>query len=102
MGLIRAHGAYFGFCFEGRDRWIERKSEEDYSVLYYDEGQKDKLFVAMEQAVRGDSEKWARKMSELDGEFARLRLRNGDLGPGPKENVVEKTKEGYEIKERWY
>ncbi len=106
MGLIRSYAPMFGFSFEGYDLWIQRKSEEDYSVLFQDERYKNKLFVAMDQAINADSERWGKKMGDMDREFTSLRLRAQRSGPQkdqlPAYSEERQTKEGYEVKERYY
>lgn len=62
-------------------RWLENKTEEDYSVLYYDEAYIGDIFVTMEEAAREDSHRWASKMSAVYQKFRMLRLRTQHSSP---------------------
>lgn len=102
MGLIRSHAPLFGFSFDGFDAWMTRKSEENYSVLYRDYTPQDKLCVALEMAIRGDENRWARQIGEIYNELDSLKDRViRDKGRRVVENV-KKTKDGYEVTEQWY
>lgn len=57
-------------------RWLEHKTEEDYSVLYYDERYKGKVFAVMKGATFEDAQRWASEMAITGRDLDKLRQKN--------------------------
>lgn len=101
MKSINSNASRFLFSFDGTSSWNQRKSEEDYSVLYRDYEYKNEQFVAMEWAVGRNADEYARQIGRLNEDLRSLTEKGMKFKGGEDVvEVVEKTEEGYQVKER--